>query len=73
MSHSDVRSAGRSGIVPYRPDEGASERHARRLAVNVDQGRAAVEAWCADNGIGVAISNGGHYWRFDGPPGWCAE
>ncbi len=68
----DHRSAGRSALIPFVPGEGASDRHARRLSVNVAEGRPAVEAWCQARGLRLRVNNGGHHWIID-RPGWRAE
>lgn len=61
--HDDARSAGRSKLVPYIPDEDPKARHARRHAAAADA-RERLEAFCSERGIEIAIKNDGHHWRF---------
>lgn len=58
----DTRSLGNSKIAPFIPMEGASQRHERRLIVNLDA-RAEVKKWCEANGWQLTIKNDGHHWQ----------
>ena len=66
--YADNRTLGRSKIAPYRPNEEAGDRHARRLQANLEA-RARLDAWLATEGLRLAISNEGHHWRFLRPDG----
>jgi len=61
--YSDRRSARRSKIVPYIPDETPEHRHARRLGAAV---RTADELreWCSANGWTFAVHNGVDHFAF---------
>lgn len=73
MGMYDMKRAGRSKLVPYREDEHASDRHARRLTVNLSY-EADVRAWCEARGLALKIGNEGHHWTFKRPTdGWVAE
>ena len=61
MRHHDHRSLGRSEIVPFLPNESASERHWRRLYANLEA-RAAVEASLRNAGFTLSIKNDGQHW-----------
>ena len=57
--HDDTRSAGRSRLVPFIANEAPQDRHRRRLDANLEQGATPLYAWCAKNGITLAIKNAG--------------
>lgn len=61
--YADTSSLGRSEIVPLRPKESSSGRHARRLYTNLRQ-QGPIRAWAKQFGIDLKISNEGHHWRF---------
>ncbi len=63
MGKDDVRSVGRSKLVPFIQGESAAARHERRKAENLRMSRA-LESWCRASGISFKISNEGHHWRF---------
>ncbi len=65
MRYSDTKSAGRSDIAPYKSWEGHARRHNRRLNENLDF-RGVLEAWCAQHGMTLKVSNEGHHWRIEG-------
>lgn len=72
MGQRDVRSMGRSKIVPFVEGEHAKDRHERRLRVNLETGRVEVEEWCKPLGVTLEIKNGGHHWIFR-RDNWIAE
>ena len=52
-----------SKICPYIEGEAPMARHDRRLETNLSY-EAEMRDWCAENGVTLAIKNGGHHWRF---------
>lgn len=54
---------GRHTIFPYIPGETDMDRHIRRLRFNLEH-KPEVEAWCAEHGWQLEVSEEGHYWDF---------
>jgi hypothetical protein len=73
---SDVRTAGRSRLVPFNPNEGHAERHQRRLAEN-QKGKDYVEAFCGRSSLKLVITNNWNHWSVypkaakPGDPQWA--
>jgi len=65
--YSDVRTRGPSRKCPFRPEESASERHARRLA-SAHGAAGQLKAACEQSGLRLEIKNEGQHWaiRKDG-------
>ena len=68
----DRTKAGRSRLIPFRNGEAATDRHSRRLRENVAAAEE-LRAWCAEHGIDMTVTNGGHHWQFRLPTGQVAE
>lgn len=60
---SDVRSVGKSHVVPYDEKEDHRTRHERRLNTNLENQKEVVD-FCQQYGIKLSITNGGHHWVF---------
>jgi len=58
----DHTSVGRSSVVPYKPGEGPSERHYRRLSTN-SRFEPIVRKWCERHGFELRITNNDHHWQ----------
>ena len=63
MKYRDIRSLGRSVLVPKKHGETASERHERRLNANLQRERC-VRDWCVKRAVQLSITNNGHHWKF---------
>lgn len=61
----DVKSAGRSKLVPFKHTESYQNRHKRRLTINLLH-QNELEGWCRQYGIEFNIGNEGHHWQFRG-------
>lgn len=61
----DRSSLGRSDVVPFQRNEGASSRHARRLATNL-KCSPEISTWVKSHTIELKITNEGHHWRIIG-------
>ena len=59
----DIKSVGRSTLIPYDPNETKKERHDRRLRENLANRQKLID-WCGACGIQGFITNEGHHWRF---------
>lgn len=57
----DRHRAGRSEIVPYKPDEPAWQRHQRRFAV-AQRSEFLLREWCCHRGLTLDVTNHGHHW-----------
>jgi hypothetical protein len=65
--HSDIKSLGRSKVVPYIEGELPADRHVRRLeAAMHHRWQTRLENWCTGNGCTLIISNHGQHWRITG-------
>jgi hypothetical protein len=63
VAKDDVRSVGRSKIVPFIPGEAAMDRHDRRKNENLKRADT-MRTWCRAVDVSFKISNDGHHWRF---------
>jgi hypothetical protein len=70
--YDDVRTVGRSEIVPFVPGEDPKHRHYRRLRANLGS-EENVRAWCTKRGISLSVHNDGHHWVFSIPGGGVVE
>lgn len=61
LRYKDRSFIGKSELVPYQVGESASERHARRLTVNLHW-RHDLRQWAEVSGFVVTIKNNGHHW-----------
>lgn len=68
----DIRSSGKSKLVPFIPGEDPRDRHDRRLLINLAHEKE-VQEFCLRNRIHFSISNGGHHWIFKRGRFWRAE
>jgi hypothetical protein len=59
----DISSRGRSQLAPFVPGEAPSQRHERRLLVNLDHEQDA-RFTCDRWGVNLTIHNEGHHWIF---------
>lgn len=71
MKYRDIRSLGKSNLVPKRHDETSSQRHERRLVTNLRH-EGIVKDWCAKHGVDLKITNDAHHWTFS-KNGFVAE
>lgn len=67
----DRSKAGRSNIVPYKPGEDSSDRHWRRLSVNLEH-EEEIRLQAGARGLKLQIANDGQHWMF-ARPGLIAE
>ena len=63
-SKPDVRSLGRSSVVPYVEGEDPMLRHERRRKSNLAYADI-LSKWCKENGWDMAIKSEGHHWIFN--------
>ena len=61
MKYRDRRTLGRSELVPFLPDESASERHSRRLHANLEA-RTDVASALTNAGFDLVVKNDGQHW-----------
>ncbi len=61
----DIKGMGPSKIIPRKvqPYEPPMGRHTRRLNANIEY-EVEVRDWCTAHGVGMAITNEGHHWKF---------
>ena len=71
MKYRDIRSLGKSKLVPPLHGETASQRHERRLLANL-RNDWKVKDWCSQNGVTLKITNDGNHWKFE-KVGFVAE
>ena len=63
--YKDIKGAGRSQLVPFKPGEHPTARHERRLRENLAMQPRVLE-WCQQRGLAWRITNAGHHWQIRG-------